>query len=366
MIILFVIPSLGRGGAERAASLLLREWAKEHTVKVVLFDDANPAYRHGGEMISLSLPAKAGFPGKAVNFARRLAALFFLMRSMKPDLIVSFTEAANFPALMAAAASGNRRRTVVSVRTNPAKLLLCYRLLQPLVYRLAGSVVAVSPGVREALVGDFRLPAGKCRVIPNPVDLEMAFELQKDDVAEGHRDWFSGSCPCFLAAGRLHRQKGFDLLLQALVLLKKRHAFRLMILGEGGEMRKLEAQIEKLGLAGRVFLAGAVANPFPYYRQAYAFVLSSRYEGWPNVLAEAMACGCPVISFDCPYGPGDLIRHGETGLLVPPEDVPALAGAMEQLLSDGPLRRRLAAGGAEAVRRYDIKIIAQKWLEITA
>src|SRR5262249_38216695 len=129
-----------------------------------------------------------------------------------------------------------------------------------------------------------------------------------------------------MAMGRLVHQKGFDLLLKAFSMVAAKHPeWSLAVLGEGPLRADLEAQTEELQLAGRVRWAGRIEDPFPTLCTADLFAFPSRFEGFGLALAEAMACGLPVVSFDCPEGPGEIIRHGVDGVLVPPEDVDALA-----------------------------------------
>ena len=160
-----------------------------------------------------------------------------------------------------------------------------------------------------------------------------------------------GSEPFFLAVGRLEFQKGFDLLIDAVKQLDTHNA-RLVILGEGNEREKLQNQIRQAGLGERVLLPGVMANPALAYQQALFYVMSSRHEGWPMVLTEAMAAGCPVVSFACNYGPGEIIEDGVSGLLVPPGDIDGLADAMDSLLRDRHLRNRLREGGCVGLRTF--------------
>jgi glycosyltransferase involved in cell wall biosynthesis len=165
-----------------------------------------------------------------------------------------------------------------------------------------------------------------------------------------------------LAAGRLTRQKGFDLLIPAFGRVHAAHPeWRLRICGEGPLHAELAEQIAAEGLSGVVELAGPAQNLGEEMSRASLLVLSSRYEGLPLVLIEAMSKGLAVVSTDCPTGPRDIVEHGRNGVLVAPEDIGALAGGMRRLIEDEALRRRCAAAGPETARRFSMEAAGARW-----
>jgi glycosyltransferase involved in cell wall biosynthesis len=196
---------------------------------------------------------------------------------------------------------------------------------------------------------------GRAFLMPNPVTLSKDDEVSLPSGALGHKH-------NSIAVGRLAEEKGFDNLLRAFANIAVRQSdWGLTILGEGDKRQELERLSADLGLEGRVHLPGRVSNPFTWLRRADLFVMSSRFEGLPCSLCEAMGCGLPAISFDCDSGPRDIIRHGVDGLLVPPGDIPAFTRAMDRLMSDDGERAQFAARAPEVMDRYNVKSILLRW-----
>jgi glycosyltransferase involved in cell wall biosynthesis len=168
-----------------------------------------------------------------------------------------------------------------------------------------------------------------------------------------------------VAVGRLNEQKGFDLLLNAFAeIADKIPDWRLMIFGEGPDRATLEHQLSRLNLTDRAFLPGASATPSAWIAACDIFVLSSRYEGFPNVLAEAMGSGVAVVAFDCDFGPADMITDNSDGMLVPPENTSALAAALLRLATDEALCQRLGAAAALGAARFDPEQVNKSWIDL--
>ena len=168
-----------------------------------------------------------------------------------------------------------------------------------------------------------------------------------------------------IAVGRLHAQKGFDLLIQSWQLIAARHPdWQLVVYGHGGDLQKLQQQLEKAGLTSSMTFAGATDNIYKEYQDSAFYVMSSRYEGWGLVLVEAMSCGLPCVSFDCPYGPSDIIRDGEDGLLVENGNIQQLAEKMELLINNKELRERLGVRARLNAARFTSDNIMPQWTKL--
>jgi len=199
-------------------------------------------------------------------------------------------------------------------------------------YPKADIVVAVSKGVAEDLVENFGLPPEKVRVIYNPV---MVSEVQRMAAEEVDHPWFKpGQPPVILGVGRLVPQKDFPTLLRAFSLVRQVRPARLVILGEGEERPKLEQIAYQLGIQNDVLMPGFVKNPYAFMAKSAVFVLSSAYEGFGNVIVEALLCGCPVVSTDCRSGPREILEGGRYGRLVSVGDVEGLARAILETLEN--------------------------------
>jgi glycosyltransferase involved in cell wall biosynthesis len=225
-------------------------------------------------------------------------------------------------------------------------------------YPRADAIIAVSNGIADDLAQVTGLPRERITTIYSPV---ITPELQEKARAPLDHPWFAqGSPPVLLGVGRLVPQKDFPTLLKAFARVRAVRKARLVILGEGIRRMELETLVRELGVAADVTLPGFVANPFPYMAGASVFVLSSAWEGLPGVLIEAMACGCPVVSTDCPSGPAEILDGGAYGPLVPVGNDEALAKAILSVLETPPDPERLRVRAA----LFSVDRAADRYLEV--
>jgi GalNAc-alpha-(1->4)-GalNAc-alpha-(1->3)-diNAcBac-PP-undecaprenol alpha-1,4-N-acetyl-D-galactosaminyltransferase len=359
MKVLFVISALSPGGAERVVSIMANYWArKEWTVTVLTLDDGMtpPFFRLDGSVQHIPLDVASESAHGIAGFWNNVVRILSLRRSISqnmPEVVISFVDKTNVLTILATL--GLRCRLLVSERTDP-RLHSIGNVWEQLRWWTYGGADRIVVQSQDAL--NYFLPKFQSRtaVIPNPVVLPPSGET----LLENQRTGLS-----IIAMGRLSEEKCFDILLRAFVRLKERHPnWALTILGEGPQRPVLESLREQLGVVESVFLPGIVKNPEKYLMNASLFVLSSRFEGFPNSLCEAMACGLPVIATDCSSGLREIIRHGEDGILVPPNDVNALANAMDRLMSDKGERRRLASRAVDVASRFNLEKIMGMWEEV--
>ena len=352
-----VIAALGAGGAERVIAWLAARWLDLGArVTIVSFDRTGDSIYHdipeAAELERLAIAARGGRWSFVPPTLRRIAALRRTLMERQPDVIVSFLTKINV--LTLAATIGMTAPVIVAERNNPQRqpshwlwkvaLRRLYRRATAIVCQTQASTICIPEPCRS-----------RVRVIANPVM-----------TSDGRRGTFQPA-QHVVGVGRLEPQKGFDLLIDAFARVAGRHpGWTLDIWGTGPEHHALRARALRRGVGGRVCLRGLSDRPGGWIDETGLFVLASRYEGFPNVLGEAMAAGLPVLATDCAFGPSALIDHDVNGLLVAGEDCAALAGALDRMLGDPELRRRLAAAAPEVARRFAPARIAAAWDDLLA
>ena len=263
------------------------------------------------------------------------------LRSERPDALLSAKERANRIALLARKLSGLKIPVGVRLGTTVSAALAGKNRLQKflwfwpmkLTYRHADIVIPVSQGVADDVLNITGIDRNRIKVIRNPVISDRLFELSRQPLS--HPEWFDDSAPTLVAAGRFTRQKDFTTLIRALKQINLEFPCRLVILGEEGGLREHYSTLAtELGIQRYLLMPGFAHNPYPVISHADCFVLSSLWEGSPNVLTEALALGTPVVATDCPSGPAEILCDGYYGPLVPMGDADAMAQAIIGVLNN--------------------------------
>lgn len=328
------VPSLRGGGAEQVMVTLANGFAARGIKVDLVLVSAEGPYLNG------VVDAVRVFDLGASRVLLSLLALIRYLRLERPAVLLSALNHTNIVAILACRFARTKIRLLVSEHNNLTssvnnQTLRRERLLPRLMrwlYPFADVVIAVSMGVADDLAKTIKLPREQIRVIYNPIFSEDLLKKTEERVVE---PWFMpASPPVILAVGRLTEQKDFPMLIKAFSKLRNRRDVRLLIIGEGPDRIVLESLINELGLKDSVEMPGFKNNPITYMKRVDVFVLSSRWEGFGNVLVEAMACGTPVISTDCPSGPAEILENGKWGCLVPVGDVNALAQAIAVTLDE--------------------------------
>ena len=328
----FLIANLGGGGAERVAIELIRGFVERgHEVDLVVM-------RAEGELFDLLPPSVRIFDLKAKRGRNVFRPLIHYLRERRPAAIQVSMWPLTVVAIIAALVSRVKLRVVVSDHSDltpqyggSPRTMAMLKASTRLFYPMADARIVVSAGSADDLARLSNIRRDGFDVVYNPIPPPPQPIVTNPAIEQL---WF-GNEPRILAVGTLKHQKNHVLLIRAFAELVKNRAAKLMILGEGELRGELEALAGALGVADRVLMPGFAIDPWPYYASADLFVLSSHYEGFGNVIVEAMHAGLPVVSTDCPSGPGEILDHGRYGTLVPCGDADQLASAMAAALVSG-------------------------------
>lgn len=347
------MPSFDGGGAERNCALIVSEYSRRgYQVEVVVDKDEGPN-RNLIESNVRIVKLSGSF------HLSQIISLRHVVKKFQPDLVFANIGLSNLKIFPSTIKLLKFKKIVLiyhSLYSPKSKLgsKLTYRL-SSILTRLAGATIAVSQDIKNELVKRFGAKKSYIHVIHNPIDIQWIEKQANEPVPP----WLVRT-PYILTVGRLIEQKDFPTLLRAFSKISNEIEHMLIILGEGPLRQQIENLIHELGLTDRVFLPGYLSNPFPVYRGADLFVLSSAFEGFGNVLVEAMALGIPVVATRCPGGPKEILKHGKYGPLTPVGNPEKLALAIVNTLSN-PIKEYALKQRASF---FSLDIIVDKYLEI--
>jgi len=359
--LIFFIPTLAGGGAERVASYLIPYLNKQFDLLVVLIEK-KIEYDMPDNIKIVSLSNKSlSFKGHILSFPLHLVKFIQILRKVRPDAALSFMEQANIINLLSSFII--KHKTIISQRTNPLKqyenkglLGKIIKFLSKIFYKKADKILSVSEGIKDKLIKNYQIKKEKIFVISNPVVINEKKTETPLEIPVNCKKYI-------LNVGRIDiKTKGLDILLRAFLIIRKTYPdIYLVIVGDGQDRDNIINLSKSLGIAEKVILAGWQKNPFLYMENAELFILSSNYEGWPNVIVEAMSQGCPVIATDCETGPKEIIKENEFGMLVPVNNPEEIAKTAINILNDKNLREHYKEMGIKRSRDFDIEIIVKKY-----
>ena len=355
--ILFVIPTLEFGGAERVTLTLAECLSKNYDVSVLVLSESKYKYSTKVNCIQINTKKFHTKIGKVFNIFYRSYLISKILKNKSPNLIVSFMESANIPSIFASLITHNLDSLVISVRNNPVKFPWFYKILIKTLYRFPHTIVAPSNGVVKGL--NIVAPSIKhVDFIPNPIGIDF---IQKMMLIP---DQYSFDIPknYILAVGSLSHKKGFDRLISIFARIKIKK-LNLVIIGEGSERDNLTKLIDMYNLKERVIMPGIVKNPFYLYNRAFCLIMTSRYEGWPNTINEAIACSCPVISYNCNYGPSEILNH-DNGFLIDEGDEDGVIKAVNKIYTNRNERGKVVKNGLKYIKNFSVDKIVKRWLLI--
>lgn len=361
--ILFFLDSPGEGGAQRVAINILKYISRKR------FEPELAVFKsEGGYKTMVTKDIK--YHNLNVKRARfSILPLTHLIKKIRPALIFSTLLKVDKAVNIALKLSHIQCKLILRSSSFLSKKLneepFRTSFLVKWSYNCSDRIIATTIEMQNDMNNKFKLPLDKITVIPNPVDIETIEKLSREPVDVALFDETSDkNNPIIISMGRLQKVKGFSYLIKAFREVKNEIPAKLVILGNGEMKNELEKLALELDISDNVIFPGFQLNPYRFIARSNLFVLSSLYEGFPNSLLEAMACGIPVVSTNCSSGPKEIINNGESGLLVPPKDVQAMANSILQVLTNRKLSLNLTESGLKRVKDFAVKRIIKKYEQL--
>jgi len=374
-----LIYSLAGGGAERVVSILLNELQDKYDITLVLMrnkidyeipKDIKIFFLENSNPIESGVKKLLKLPILGLKYKK-------FSKDNNIDISLAFMNRPSYVAIFSKI-FGNRVYNIISERTTPSMIYKEDNLLSKIskilikkLYPKADLIIANAEGNRIDLIDNFGIDNGKVITIPNLFDLDKIYKLSNEPINNIDFNKFT-----FITVGRLDDGKNHKLMINAFSKLED-SSTQLIILGEGSNRELLALQIRELKLTNRVFLLGFDNNPYKYFSKSDIFLFSSRYEGFPNVLVEALACGLPIVSTDCKSGPREILAPhldvrsqlreriilGEYGILTPVDREEEFLEAMNLLFKDKIIKNKYMHKAKERVKNFDKELIVNHFIE---
>jgi glycosyltransferase involved in cell wall biosynthesis len=364
--ILFLIGSMQGGGAQRVVMEVINNLDRSRFIPILtLYTKQGPYLNYLKKDIPIY--ELTGCSGGYKKMLRTIKHVSELMNTIKPDLIMGHSIGANLALLRTAFFYKKNTPVIITEHNNFTQTIKRIRWLKRRLTRIEASffykralkIVVVSQGIKLDLVDHYGMNEDQIAVVYNPVNIQGIYSTLSEGSLQSKKS--HNRVKQIVAVGRLTKQKGFSDLIKAFSLVRDSVPSRLIILGEGDLRPVLEKQILEQGLSDHVDLPGFVDEPWPIIHASDIFVMSSHWEGFGNVIVEAMACGTPVISTDCDYGPREIITTGQDGLLVPVGDINAMSKAIQSILKNKIFGQQLAANAQKKVCQFDSKAVTRNY-----
>ena len=358
----FIIPNLDYGGAEKVCATYVNELSKlGHSCRIFLSEDSiqfplNPSV---SIRVINSTTKKRGL-GKLLFLFRFYSALANEIQSFSPDILVSSLPLANLQTLIALKFMPAQKRPYCIIRQE-GKFRGPTGFLTKRLYPTADIIIAVSKGLRNHILNKLCLSPHKVVTIYNPFNLN---EVETQSLKEVDHPWFASKIPVIINVARLVKEKNLRLLIRAFKKVTMEKPAHLVLIGEGPLKPELENLVTRLGLSHSVCFLGFVKNPYRYISKSKVFVLSSRSEGLPSVLIEAMCCETLVVSTNCEFGPKEIIKDEHSGYLVSPDNEIALANKILSVLDQKKSSALIVENAKEAIKKFDLPHIMSEFFSL--